>query len=276
MGNLSSVTSCVECIDDNSFPRPASPNIDSSMQALPPNSPPNSTNGGTSFEIPITTQTTEDIVLISTSKPLGITLRDSDTVKGVFVTAIKEDGNVGKLKATHPIAVGMMLVELNGVNVTCESLESVIGKISASPEGKRMVLQFRGTKPVAAENSDTSAPSTATATATASTTSTSPPPIADTLTSTTTDDVATDSNAATTVEVSSDAPEEEDKSEEEQGGADSTHIPQEDEKVVEVPTLPTTEESEEMVEERVAGEVETVNEKEQAQKEETRMRTPGM
>jgi hypothetical protein len=169
MGNLPTIPSCVECMEDDAFPR-THVNPDSNggmcdsvnMQALPPNS----TNGGTCVQIPITAESTEDTVQVSSMKPLGITLCDSDTVKGVFVTGLKAEGNVAKLSLT--VSVGMLLQELNGVDVTESTLDTVIQKIADSPAEKRLVLKFCGTKPV-----DTATP---VATVESDTTSLPPPP----------------------------------------------------------------------------------------------------
>ena len=174
MGNL---PSCVECMEDDAFPRvPVNPDNNGSMcdsVSMKP-LPSNSTNGGTSSGlIPFTTETTEDTVQISTMKPLGVTLCDSDSASGVFVTAIKAEGNVAKL--TQPVSVvGMLLMELNGIDVTKETLVNVIKSISDSPAEKILILKFRGTKPIDEEgNSSKNAPSTATTTGTASASDTS-------------------------------------------------------------------------------------------------------
>mmetsp|Transcript_15734 Transcript_15734/g.26259 ORF Transcript_15734/g.26259 Transcript_15734/m.26259 type:complete len:361 (+) Transcript_15734:119-1201(+) len=142
MGNTLNVSSCVECMEDNSFPRPQNGGggmCDSnSMQALPSNSV-------TGNQIPITTETVKDVVELSVSKPLGVTLCDSSMVKGVFVTVIKSEGNIAKL--SQKVSVGMKLLELNGVDVSSDSLDAVIKKISDSPPEKRLILKFQGTAP---------------------------------------------------------------------------------------------------------------------------------
>ena len=158
MGNTLNVTSCVECMDDSTataFPRPdgASEGVSNggsggmcdstNMQALSNHS---TTHSLTHNQIPITTETINDIIEISVMKPLGVTLCDSAMVSGVYVTAIKPEGHIARVSVC--VSVGMMLVELNSVDVTTYSLERVIKMISDSPVEKRLILKFRGTAPV--------------------------------------------------------------------------------------------------------------------------------
>lgn len=157
MGNTLNVTSCVECMDDSTataFPRPdgASEGVSNggsggmcdstNMQALSNHS---TTHSLTHNQIPITTETINDIIEISVMKPLGVTLCDSAMVSGVYVTAIKPEGHIARVSVC--VSVGMMLVELNSVDVTTYSLERVIKMISDSPVEKRLILKFRGTAP---------------------------------------------------------------------------------------------------------------------------------
>ena len=131
MGN--NIASCVECVDDE-----VAAGDSSIMQT--------STYGGTRVEIPETAETTEDRVTISSMKPLGITLCDSSTATGVYVTLIKSDGNVAKLKQS--LSVGMLLLELNGEDVSSATLDVVINKIKSAAPEQILNLKFSGTKPV--------------------------------------------------------------------------------------------------------------------------------
>lgn len=176
-----------------------------SMQALPSQS----VSGN---QIPITTETVNDTVELSVSKPLGVTLCDSSMVKGVFVTVIKSEGNIAKL--SQKITVGMKLLELNGVDVSTESLESVIKKISDSPSEKRLILKFQGTAPAKEVTpSITSLNTTSTAPPAASTTNSDRAPETQKEETTQQIDGTTKSDSSTTAKEDSSLDKEEEKQE---------------------------------------------------------------